>query len=96
MIKFIINIVELVIICRVTYKVVKFFVVRRFGKKTSKGKRNNLSILKKISLLISRKLHMKLNEMIKKQKESLVNTQQSSDTNTKIINMKKYKKINTN
>lgn len=85
MLKFLINIVEIFVISKITYRVVRYCVVRKFSNKSSKRKRD--SDFKLARLFISNKIHYKLVDMLKEQKENL-HIQDSPN----IIPFKKYKR----
>lgn len=91
MIKFLINIIELAIIAKVSYKVIKFFFVRKKYEKNKKGK----SILGKISYIISENIHHHLDQRIKAQiaKRTADITQQSQNN---VVDFKKYTKTKSN
>lgn len=92
LLQFLINVVELIIIVKIAYKVGKYFVRKwLFGKKS---KRKGFSAFSKIKYMISKRIHAKLNSMMKAQKESLASQQQDSQSN--VINFKNHqsKKVN--
>jgi len=95
MLKFLLEILEIVIVLKISYKLLKYFL---FRKKSTKSKRKGLSITGKIWVLISRRVHYKLNQMLKTQKESLAsaNTEIQDPSNTKVVNIRKYKSKNAN
>ncbi len=101
LIKTMINIIELIVIAKFIFTIMRFTVRGRNGSKY-KGKniktnyKRKRSIIGKILLLISRNLHYRLDLIIKKQKESLANTKSDQSTQDSknfenVINLKKYK-----
>lgn len=83
MIKFIINVLEIAVILRVSYKTVRFLFWRK------KGNKHKKSIIGKVWLLASRNIHHALDQKIKAQKESLAGTQQSDD---KVVSIAQFRK----
>jgi hypothetical protein len=90
MINFIINLVELVIVTKVVYKVGKFFLAGKFGGK----KKYKRSISRKILLLMRNKANDVLNDMLKVQRQkrlAKVKSQQAQD-NENVVDFKSYKR----
>jgi hypothetical protein len=84
LVKFFVNIVELIIIVKITYVVLRYFVKRMFRKKS---KRSHFSAFSKVKYMISKQIHSKLNSMIKQQKENL-----AVKDSPNVIDFKKYKR----
>lgn len=86
-IKTVINLVEIIIIAQVLYKIGRFFLTKKKYGKNKKGK----SIIGKVAYLISNNMHYCLDNRIKAQiKRNADERQQSSN---KVIEIKKYKRV---
>lgn len=88
-IKFLINILELVVIAKITWMVLKYFIRKLlFG---NKSKRKGFSASSKIGYMISKEIHVRLNNMMKAQKERLM-----IEDSPNVTELKKYKSKKAN